>query len=149
MRRVEAGRDLLDELDRAPRLEPAFAPEQLAQVGALDVCHREVEQSILLACGERAGHVRVVERTREARLAQEPSAETLVASELRRQHLERHPPGVRRCPCQVDHAHRPRADHPLDAETRDQRSGPNLRRHPSLRVASRCPELKGRVRRER
>ena len=79
-------------------------------------------------------------RTREARLAQEPcSAEKsldVAAASPGALHLERHPPGVRRCPCQADHAHPPAGPITLSMvrrNPRNERSGRNLRRHPSLR----------------
>ena len=43
VRRVERVGDLRDEVERALRVERSFASQQLAQVRAFDVLHREVE----------------------------------------------------------------------------------------------------------
>jgi hypothetical protein len=49
VRRVERVGDLPDEVDRALRFEPAFAPQQLAQIRAFHVGHRQVQEAVLLS----------------------------------------------------------------------------------------------------
>ena len=92
VRRVEGLRDLADEVDCAFRLERSLAPEDLAQVGAIDVRHRQIEATVLrLTGGERRHDVGMVEARRELRLAQEALPEALVLGELVAEQLQRSP----------------------------------------------------------
>ena len=94
MRGVEGGGDLGDEVDGALRSERPLPPQDLAQVEAVDVDHRQVEHPVVLAEGHGRHHVRLVERGGDLRLAKEPLAEPLVVRELRDGHLERDLPPV-------------------------------------------------------
>ena len=89
VRRVERACDLADEIDGALGAERALALEHLAQVEPVDEAHGEVEHPVVLADGEGRHDVRLVERGRDLRLAQEPLAEARVLREVGEQHLER------------------------------------------------------------
>ena len=88
--RVERVADLLDQPDRAIRVERRLAGDQLPEVVALDVPHRQVQPPVRLSCRVDRDDVRMIERRRDLRLAQEPLAEALALRELRRQELQRH-----------------------------------------------------------
>ena len=94
VRGVEGAGDLADEVDGALRSERPLPPEDLPQVEAVDVRHREVEHPVVLAEGHGGDHVRLVERGGDLRLAEEPLAEPLVARELRDGHFQRDLPPV-------------------------------------------------------
>jgi hypothetical protein len=85
VRRVERARDLLDQMEYAVGLEPSFTPQQLPQVGTVDVVHREVERAVLLARSVCPDDVGVVQARRQLGLAQEPPPEALIARQLRPQ----------------------------------------------------------------
>ena len=118
VRGVEGAGDLGDELDRALRIEWPLPPEDLAQVEAVDVRHREVEHPRVLADGHGRHHVRLVQRGGDLRLAEEPLAEPLVARELRDGHLQRDlpPVGIRG---EIHGAPGALTDEPHDPETGD------------------------------
>ncbi len=59
--RIECGCDLLDELDRALGLEPPLPPNHVAQIGAVDVLHDQIEDAVVLAGSDVPHDVRVVE----------------------------------------------------------------------------------------
>jgi len=61
VRLVEAGRDLLDQRERALGLEPRAALEHLAQVGPLDVAHRDEQVTVGLAGLVHGHHMRVLD----------------------------------------------------------------------------------------
>ena len=129
VRRIERARDLLDQIERALRLEASFAPQQLPEIGALDVSHCEVERSVLLSGSECRDGVRVVEARRQLCLAQEPSPEALVARQLRRKQLQRNAPPGRRLLGQVDGAHRALAEERLHPKAGKNRAGANFKPH--------------------
>jgi hypothetical protein len=89
VRGVECAGDLADESDCTFRVEASLLAERLAQVGAVHVRHRQVEQAVILARGQHADDARVVEARGDLRLAQEALAEPLVAAELGREQLQR------------------------------------------------------------
>ena len=111
-------------------LEPPFAAQQLAQVDAVDVRHREVEHAAVLARGERPHDVRVVERRGELRLAQEALPEPLVVRELGREQLQRDPLPVRVLG-EVDGAHRAAREQLPDPEPSDDAAGWTVDAHGS------------------
>src|SRR5207245_4566865 len=82
MRRIEGVGDLRDQDDCALRLEPPFPPEQLAKIDAVDVRHREKEETFMLARRDSRDGVRVIEARGDSRFAHEALAEALVPSEL-------------------------------------------------------------------
>ncbi len=126
---VECARDLLHEVERAFRLESARAPQERAQVGAVDVGHGQVKGSVLLAGRECRHDVRVVEVRGELGLTEEPSAETLVARQLRRKKLHRDSSAGRRLLSQVDRPHRALAEERLQAKAGENCAGSDLKRH--------------------
>ena len=130
VRRVERLARLAHQRDGAPGLEPSLASQELAQIDAVDVLHREVEHAAVLARGDRPHDVRVVERRRQARLAQEALPEPLVVGELGREQLQRDPPPVRVLR-EVDGPHRPARKQLPDAEPADDASGRTVSAHGS------------------
>jgi hypothetical protein len=121
-----ASADLGDEGHCARRLQPSFAAQELAKVRSVDVGEREVEPAVLLARGDRPDDVRVVERGRQLRLAEETAPEALVARQRGLEELERDPP-----PGLVlgkeDRAHRAAAD--LRPDTEAGQHAPGRRGH--------------------
>ena len=67
-------------------------PEQSAQVDAVDIPHRQVEQPVLLPGAVDLDYVRVIDRRRQPALPLEPGAEHRVADGIRRDQLQRHRP---------------------------------------------------------
>ena len=120
---------MLDETERALGLESAFAAEQLAEIGALDVSHGEVEGSTLLAGSESGDDVRVVETRRKLRLAEEAAAEAFVPRQLRREQLQRDAPSRSRFRSEVDRAHRPFSEERLHAKAGEESARTNLGCH--------------------
>ena len=118
---VERVRNLPDECERPLGLEPSLPAEQLSQVRALDVGHRQIEGAVLLARGENRDDVRVAQACRQFGLPQEAPAEALVAGQLRREPLEGDPLAAARVLGQVHGAHRPFADQRLDTKACDDR----------------------------
>ena len=117
---VERTRDLRDQRHRPRCVEASVAAQDLAKVGAVGVRHREVEQAVLVARSDRPCEVRVVELSSYLRLAQEAFTEARVARQLGRKDLQRDLCSAVDVLREVDGAHRPGADHPLDAEVGDQ-----------------------------
>jgi hypothetical protein len=113
VRRVERSGNLLDDLDRALRGQRALAAQQLAQVDALDIRHRDVQEAVLLAAAQDAHDVWIRHRGDELHLAQEALAEPLVARQLGGEQLQCHgrSVGVAR---EVHGAGRALAERPLD-----------------------------------
>ena len=120
---------MLDETERALGLESAFAAEQLAEIGALDVSHGEVEGSTLLAGSESGDDMGVVETRRKLGLAEETSAEALVPRQLRREQLQRDAPSRSRFRSEVDRAHRPSSEERLHAKAGEESARTNLGCH--------------------
>ena len=116
---IESRGDVLDESDSPARLEAALAAEQLAQIRTLDVVHREVEVTLVLARSERLHGVRMVERRRQLGLAQEAPAKTLVAGEFAREELQRDAAPGARLLREVDRSHRPLSEERLHAKAGD------------------------------
>jgi len=102
------------ELDRALRLERAFAVKELAEVQTIDVGHRDMQEPVRLPRAPDRDDSRVVEPCYDLRLAQEPCPEALVACQLRRHELERHGGPVYGA-CEVDRAGRALSEQGLDA----------------------------------
>ena len=90
VRGIERERDLVRDVERAVQLDRAFLLDQILERLALEVLHDEVHRAL----GQDAevgdvDDVRVVDRRRRARLAQEAVDRLLVARELRVQHFHR------------------------------------------------------------
>ena len=86
---VEGLADLGQQVDRLlGRQRPGRDP--LLQVAAVDQAHRDDQLVVLLARVVDRDDVGVIEAGGEARLAQEPLAEALVAAEVAGDHLQRH-----------------------------------------------------------
>jgi hypothetical protein len=130
---VECPRDLVDEVERALGLEAPLAPQQIPQIGAFDVLHRDVEDAVVFAGRDRPHDVRMVEARRQLRLPEEAPPEALVPGELGREQLQRNAAsrGVFR---EVDRAHRPLADERRDPEPRHDCACGDRCTHPVGRV---------------
>ena len=90
VRCIEGPADLPDQIDCALRIEPSFPLEQLAQVGALDVLHRKVEDAVLITRRDGPDDVRMIETPRKLGFTQEALAEAFVARQLRSEELQSH-----------------------------------------------------------
>ena len=75
---VDCRGDLGEKADGAFGVERALLVEQLPQVGSLDVAHRDEQGAVRLAGLEDRDDIRVVERSGELRLPQEPRPELRV-----------------------------------------------------------------------
>lgn len=88
---VERVGDRPEQTDGLRRIEAAGSGvDEVAQVVAFDVAHRQVEQAAVLTGGIDRDDVRVVEARRELRFDEEPLAEALVRRELGCEHLDGH-----------------------------------------------------------
>jgi hypothetical protein len=126
---VERVGDLRDEIQRALRLESALTLEQLAEVFALHVVHREVKSPLLLAAGERGDDMGVFEARCELRFTQETPAEALVTRQFGREQLQRDATAGRDLLGQINDAHRTFTNERLHAKAGEERAGTNLRPH--------------------
>ena len=123
---VERSRDLGDDRRGARRIERAFARDELAQVLAVHVAHRQIQGALVLAGLVDRDDVRVVERGGDPRLALEASAETWVLGQLGRDELERDVAVELLLVGEVDDAHAATADQPLDLASCDLRARAGL-----------------------
>jgi hypothetical protein len=110
VRRVQRLGHLGYEVKGAPWIEPTFPPEQLAKVGALDVGHREIEQTVLVTRGHGRNDVWVVEARGNLRLAQEALPKPFVTGEFGGQNLQSDAAACCNLLCEIDGAHRPFAN---------------------------------------
>ena len=119
VRGVEGLGNLVGDVRRAARLDPALLPQHGAQVGPLDEPHRDVEDLGVLVDGVHRDHVRMLDLGGDLRLAFEASPEHGVPRELRRDDLERHRPLRPELPRPVHHAHPATAGECLNREAAD------------------------------
>ena len=119
MRGIERARHLSDQIERPLRLQPAFPSEQVAEIGALHVGHREVERSLLLAGCERRNDMRDVRGSLRARSPAGTVDGSARRARARRKELQGDTPAGVRLLRQVDRAHRSLAEQRLHAKTAD------------------------------
>ena len=130
VRGVERVGDRPEQTDGLRRVEAARRRvDELAEVVALDVPHRQVEVPALLAGRVDRDDVRVVEARCELRLDEEPLAEALVRRELGREHLDGHLALQVDVLAQVDGAHRAASEQTLDPEAGEHAPDLDLDRH--------------------
>ena len=113
MGRIQGTRQLRQDADRVGRIQTA-ASESLVQVMPLDVSHGDEEEVVGRAGLVDRDDVRVVDRRRELRLAEEAVAERPVLGEGGGQQLHRDLPLESEIFGQVDDAHAPRAQQRVD-----------------------------------
>ena len=89
MRGVEGAGDLRPETETTCRRQRLALLQQRLQVRPFDVAHRDVENPVGIARVVDRDDVRVRDRGRSARLANEPLAEAFVLGKLRREQLQR------------------------------------------------------------
>ena len=123
MRRVQGVGDLARDRDRARRLERALAPEERLEVRALDEAHRDEQAIVGLAGLVDRHHVRMVERRRDPRLAQEALAKARVLRVALGEELERHAALEPRIEGAVDLPRPPAPDELLDLVPGDHVTG--------------------------
>ena len=111
---VERARHAIEDRERARWRHGLLALQQPAEVGSLDVAHRDEQHAVGLVGIVDRDHVRMIQRRRQARLAQEPLPELLVLSELGRQQLQRDMPVEPLVVGEVDDRHPTPTEHPLD-----------------------------------
>ncbi len=130
---VEGTRNLGEDRDRLRRLERAV-PQPLLEVASLDVAHRDEEQLAELAGLVDRDDVRVVDRGRELRLAQEAVAERFVLGEVGGEELERDVALQALVLGQVDDAHAAAAEQGLDAVPGELGADPRVVAHLHVRI---------------
>ena len=123
MRRVQGVGDLARDRDRARRLQRALAPEERLEVRALDEAHRDEQAIVGLAGLVDRHHVRMVERRRDPRLAQEALAKARVLRVALGEELERHAALEPRIEGAVDLPRPPAPDELLDLVPGDHVTG--------------------------
>jgi hypothetical protein len=126
---VESAAHLGEDAEGAVDVQPALGPEQLAQVGAVDVAHGDEEHAVHLAGPEDGHDVEMVEGGGQARLADEALAELRVLGELGAQDLQGHPPGQVEVLGEVDEADAAPTEERLDAIAGELRADPRGTRH--------------------
>ena len=131
MRRVKCGCDLSQESESPLQIKDSIAPKKLPQVDAVDVLHREIEDTTFVPRRKARDDVRMVEARGDLRLAQEPLPEALVPCELRIKDLQRYALRPREILSEVDGAHRSLADQRLNAKTGEDGSSWDRRPHRS------------------
>jgi hypothetical protein len=127
MGRVQRLRHRGKQGERPHRLERPLLREQRPQIAALDEAHRDIQQPLRLARLVDRDHVRMVERSGEARLPQEPLPEPLVPRQIRGEQLQRHPPPQPRIDRPIDVGHPPAAEQRLDPVAGQLRPNPRIR----------------------
>ena len=142
VRCVECVGDLVDEPECALRVEGTLAGDQLSEVVALDVPHREVQLPVGVAGGVDRDDVRVIERGGDLRLAEEPVAEAIALRELRHEELEGHLAPEASVLGTVDRSHSPSPEQRLQPEAGDLAPGEWIR--PDRQSAPLC--LRERIR---
>ena len=111
--RVERSGSLLSDPNRTSRFQRALA-EHLLQVGAVDEAHRDVQLAVDLAGVVNGDDIRVLERRRQPRLAQEALPERSIRSEVRGKQLQCDVAVEREIARAVDDPHPAAADDRLD-----------------------------------
>jgi hypothetical protein len=110
-------------------LKRAVALEQLAQVGPLDVAHRQVHPAVGLAEIEDSDDVGMAQAGGDRRLAQKAPPEAIVVRQLVGKHLQRDPLAPLLLLGQVDGATGALANELDDAVTREDRADGQLPAH--------------------
>ena len=136
VRRVQGVGDLLEDVDRALRLECAFVGHELREVGALDIAHGEEQHAVVVACVEDRNDVGMVERSRDPRLPKEALTEAVVLGELGGDHLERDLSPELDLLRPVDGAHPSATDECLDPVPRKQAADDCVGAPPNVHRAS-------------
>ena len=131
VRRVQGVGDLSQHRQSTLRRKLPLALEHAPQVAALDEAHRQVELPVTLTRLVDRDHVRMVQRSGEPRLLQEPVPKTLILGELRSDHLQRHRAPQRQVRRPIHDAHATAADqrlHPVAGEhcARSERLKPEI-----------------------
>ncbi len=115
MGRVERAPRLVEHRDGALEIERPVTLDELAEVGALDVPHRDVGDPARLPGVVDRDDVRVVDPGHELRLADEPLPEVAVLGQLGRERLQRGLAAEQRVRGLVDEPHAAAAEEALDA----------------------------------
>ena len=119
VRGVEGVRDLGHEACRAPRRQAAGARDEEAEALALDEAHRDEQVARVLPRAVDRDDVRVLERRRRGRLADEELTEPRLPGELGQDDLEGHRPLETGLGGAIDDAHAAGAGDRLDAVAGD------------------------------
>ena len=123
VRDVQRRADLRDHVRDAIGGQGARRPHERPQVLPVDVAHRDVQLVAVLARVVDGEHVRVLDRRRRPRLAQEPRAEVGIAGQGGRDELQRDDAVERQLRRPVHHAHAATAGESLDAVTGEHVTG--------------------------
>ncbi len=142
--RVQRARHLCDDRRRPDRVDGPELADERAEVGPLDVAHGDEQLAVGLAGLVDGDDVRVFERCRGLRLADEPLTEAGILGELGGQDLEGDPPFQPVVQGQIDDAHPPAPEHRLDAISSKFGSDGDVRVDPPARVYT-CPSPLGRA----
>jgi hypothetical protein len=122
VRRVQGGRHLAADRQRARRIERPLGAKKRPEVGSLDVPHGEVDPAVDVPSVIDRHHVRVLERHRDLRLARETLVEALVEREVRGDELQRDRPLEPQVIGAVDDSHSAPSDELLDAVAEELRA---------------------------
>jgi hypothetical protein len=141
---VECVGQLRADREGTRRLERALLPEECLQVAALDVSHHEVEPAVEFACVVDRHDVRMLQRSGELGLGQEPLPEAIVCRSLGRDQLHGDGPFQAAVVSAVDDSHSASADQFVDPVAEDLGADPLPgRRHPATiwRLRCRCIDV--------
>ena len=127
VRGIERFGDLTHDLRRALGRQGAVAPQELLEVCARDIAHRDVEMAVFLARRVDGDHVRVIDRRGHARLALEAIAEGRVVGTLVGDDLDRDRPVQAQVGRRIDDAHPAAADDVLQPPASQLRARCELR----------------------
>ena len=130
---VECSRDLLDDPDRAFRLDPALGHDHRPQIGPLDPAHRDEQLALRVARLVDRDHVRVLDRRGQARLALEARTEVRLGGQLRHDQLERDLPVEAHLGRAVHAAHPALSGEALDPVAGQDRANRDLGHGPEYR----------------
>ena len=126
VRSIEGGGQLGQDPGAAGGSQPALGRNHGAQIGALDVAHRDVEQTGRVADFVHRDHVGVLDRSCDLAFMLEAAAELGVVGELRRDDLQRDRPRGPQLPGPVHDAHAATAGDALDHEAAELCPGAEL-----------------------
>ena len=114
VRRVQRAPDLGHQRHRHGGVHRPVTVEPRLQILPLHETRDEEQRPVGLPCSMHREDVRVLDRSRQPRLAQKPLAKPWILGQLRRHQLQRHRAVKGLVPCPVDDTHPAPTHDPLD-----------------------------------